>query len=108
MAECIFCQIAEHKTHANIVLEDDEFMAFFDINPVTRGHTLVIPKKHVKDFADLTTQDAEFIKRYLVFIEKVRQELLKRFKPDRGIRVSFNTEKLILVQHLHAHLIPVY
>jgi len=108
MSECIFCQIANHQQHANVVLEDNEFIAFLDINPVSRGHTLVIPKKHIKDFPELVEQDAEFIKRYLQFIEKTRKELLKRFKPDRGIRISWNTEKLIIVHHVHCHLIPVY
>jgi histidine triad (HIT) family protein len=44
--KCIFCDIAKHKSPANIVYEDDEIMAFWDIHPVAPVHIIIIPKMH--------------------------------------------------------------
>ena len=47
---CLFCKIAHHEIPSSIVYEDEHYLAFLDINPVTRGHTLIIPKAHFDDF----------------------------------------------------------
>ncbi len=108
MNTCIFCKIAKHEISSKIVLEDDNFLAFYDINPISKGHTLVIPKNHIKDFSQLVKKDARFIQNYLQFIERVRQKLLQELKPKRGIKITWNTEGLLEVHHLHCHLVPVY
>ena len=46
--DCVFCKIVNKEIHANIVYEDDNFLAFLDIHPQSPGHTLVIPKKHYR------------------------------------------------------------
>jgi len=46
---CVFCAIASHRMHAEIVYEDNLTMAFMDINPASTGHTLVIPKRHFRN-----------------------------------------------------------
>ena len=104
---CIFCKIATHKIPSEPVLENDKFIAIYDINPVSKGHTLVIPKKHIKDFFALPNQDANFIKEYLDFIAQVTKILQGKYSP-KGIRISWNTYGLLEVNHIHAHLIPVY
>ncbi len=48
MTDCIFCKIASHTVPAYVVYEDDDFIAFLDIFPVSRGHVQVIPKKHYR------------------------------------------------------------
>ena len=48
MAECVFCQIVAGKSPKHVVYEDQDFVAFLDINPINRGHTLVVPKKHFR------------------------------------------------------------
>jgi len=48
MQECVFCQIVAGKSSKYLVYEDDLFMAILDINPINKGHTLVIPKKHYR------------------------------------------------------------
>ena len=106
MSQCIFCKIGKKEIPAQIVLESKDFIAFYDINPVSKGHTLVVPKKHIKDFSELVTEEADFIKKYLEFIEEVRQVLKEKYNP-RGIRVTFNTDGLIEIHHVHCHLIPV-
>ena len=53
MEDCIFCKIINKEIPSNIVYEDDEILAFKDINPVTPIHILVIPKKHIKSLLEL-------------------------------------------------------
>ncbi|MDR3557902.1 MAG: HIT domain-containing protein [Candidatus Pacebacteria bacterium] len=48
MKDCIFCKIVKKEIPAYIVYEDDDFVAFLDINPQSPGHTLIIPKKHYR------------------------------------------------------------
>ena len=51
--DCIFCKIAKKEIKTNIVYEDDNFIAFLDVNPRAEGHTLIIPKKHYKTLLDM-------------------------------------------------------
>ena len=51
--DCIFCDIVEGRAPADVVFEDEETLAFMDINPANPGHTLVIPKRHVRDIYEL-------------------------------------------------------
>ena len=106
--DCIFCKIANKEIPTKPVLENNDFIAFYDINPISKGHTLVIPKKHIKDFTELSKQDAQFIKTYLEFIEQVRQKLKEYYPKTRGIKVNWNTDGLLEVFHVHCHLVPVY
>ena len=105
--DCIFCKIANHELESKIVLENDDFLAFYDIRPVSQGHTLVVTKKHIDDFGHLVQEDADYLKRYLNFIEDVRRKIKKQHQP-KGIKVTFNTDGLIEVWHVHCHLVPVY
>ena len=89
------------------MLENDKFIAIYDINPISKGHTLVFPKKHIKDFFALPSQDANSIKEYLDFITQVTKILKEKYSP-KGIRISWNTYDLLEVNHIHAHLVPVY
>jgi|UniRef100_A0A7C3YP79 histidine triad (HIT) family protein len=96
---CPFCAIVAGEEKAWKVYEDEKNVSFLDIYPVTEGHTLVIPKKHIIWFHDLTPEDAGPFFR-AVWITS--QKLKKVFAVDyislliRGTRIP----------HLHAHLIP--
>ena len=105
--DCIFCQIANHKLKGKIINENEQFVAFYDIKPMSQGHTLVIPKQHIDDFNHLVQQESTFMKKYLEFINQTKNKLAEQYHPQ-GVRILFNTDKLIEVWHLHAHLIPVY
>ncbi|MDH4098310.1 MAG: HIT domain-containing protein, partial [Nitrospira sp.] len=61
MSDCLFCKIVEKKIPAKIVHEDDQTLAFDDINPQAPVHTLVIPKKHVVSVQDYGPQDQSLI-----------------------------------------------
>lgn len=54
--ECVFCRVVDGTVESSRVYEDDEVLAFMDIQPVTDGHLLVIPKRHAPDLADLDEQ----------------------------------------------------
>ena len=101
--ECIFCKIIKGEIPCNKVLENDKFLAFHDINPVTKVHILVIPKNHVANIAHLTDEKAAYVEGILPFIKEVAKEA--GLSAD-GYRVVFNTGAKAgqSVFHLHAHI----
>ena len=102
--ECIFCKIIKGEIPCNKVLENDKFLAFHDINPVTKVHILVIPKNHVANIAHLTDEKAAYVEGILPFIKEVAKEA--GLSAD-GYRVVFNTGAKAgqSVFHLHAHIL---
>ena len=102
--ECIFCKIIKGEIPCNKVLENDKFLAFHDINPVTKVHILVIPKNHVANIAHLTEEKAAYVEGILPFIKDVAKEA--GLSAD-GYRVVFNTGAKAgpSVFHLHAHIL---
>ena len=56
--DCVFCEIVAKKIPAEIIAENDNFIAFLDANPITEGHTLIIPKKHFVNIMDLPSDMA--------------------------------------------------
>ncbi len=107
MKDCVFCKIAAKTLPANIVYESDRVIAFLDINPVSKGHTLVIPKDHVTDFSELVTNSSVDVGKFFKEVENVRKVIKGKYRP-KGIRIDINTDGLIEVPHLHVHLVPVY
>ena len=84
--------------------ESAEAVAVFDGYPLTEGHTLVIPKRHVGSFFELTMEDQSAILR---FVNEVRMELLHRFQPDSfNLGLNDGPEAGQTVGHCHLHLIP--
>jgi histidine triad (HIT) family protein len=59
MTDCVFCEIVAGRLPAHVVHEDDRVLAFLDIHPLTPGHTLIIPKRHVPFLADLDQETAD-------------------------------------------------
>ncbi|HEY3946259.1 MAG TPA: HIT domain-containing protein, partial [Solirubrobacteraceae bacterium] len=56
-SDCIFCKIVSGEVPATIIREDERTVAFMDINPATRGHTLVVPRRHVRDLLEIGHED---------------------------------------------------
>ncbi len=103
MPDCLFCQIVEGKIPAKKVYEDDDVVAFDDIQPQAPVHVLVIPKKHVATLNDLSPQDdAVAGKLFRVAAQLAKQ----RGIADRGWRatVNVNRDAHQLVFHVHLHL----
>ncbi|WP_182200140.1 HIT family protein [Paraliobacillus salinarum] len=104
--DCIFCKIINGDIPSAKVYEDDDVFAFLDISQVTKGHTLVIPKTHVKDIYETPEQIAS---KLFARIPKIANAIEKAFQPE-GINILSNTGEAAgqSVFHLHIHLIPRY
>lgn len=102
--DCVFCQIIEGELPAHKVYEDDKMIAFLDVNPVSKGHTLVVPKEHVEDIRG--AQGMDFLHEGLV---KVSNAVDRAFDPE-GINIAQNTGEAAgqEVFHLHFHVTPIY
>lgn len=106
MDKCIFCEIASHNIPADVVSENDDVMAFADINPATKGHILVIPKKHSVNLFDI--DDALFAKvlQLAKRIAKIMPELLG----CSGVNLFHSAGEVAWqeVMHFHLHIVPRY
>lgn len=104
MSDCIFCKIVSNEAPANKIYEDDEFVAFYDINPVAKIHVLVIPKKHIETYMDVTEDDLPLMGRLHGVIQKVAEQL---GIADAGFRVINNcrADGGQVVYHIHYHIL---
>lgn len=103
--DCVFCKIIDGEIPSYKIYEDENVFAFLDITQGTKGHTLVIPKKHVKNIFELEAGDAEKI---FSVIPHIARALKKTFNPI-GLNILNNNDKpLQSVFHFHIHLIPRY
>ncbi|QLY40468.1 HIT family protein [Hujiaoplasma nucleasis] len=102
---CIFCKIIEGEIPSYKVYEDEYIMAFLDISQVTKGHTLIVPKKHVKNIFEMDEDVSNII---FKSVPKLANAIKKSFKPI-GLNIISNNEKpLQSVDHFHIHLVPRY
>lgn len=101
---CLFCQIVEGKVPAKVAYQDDQVLAFHDINPQAAVHLLVIPKRHVTSLLDLTEQDDALVGN----VVRRGKELAKQHGlGERGFRLVFNAgdDAGYSVYHIHLHVI---
>ncbi len=103
MSDCIFCKIVEGKIPSAKVYEDDDILAFKDINPARPVHVLVIPKKHITSLASVAAVDTPVLGKLLA---KANEIAVAQGSPD-GFRVIINTGRVGQqeVPHLHAHIV---
>lgn len=103
---CIFCDIIDHKIPSSVVYEDDHTLAILDISQVTRGHTIVMPKKHC---ANILEADEETVQQVTMTAKKVAA-LLAEKTGCAGINLLNNCGEAAgqTVNHLHVHVIPRY
>lgn len=102
--DCLFCKIADGSMEAEIVHEEEDVLAFRDINPQAPTHILVIPRKHVASVDELADDDASLVGRlYLAARDLARDEGIA----DDGYRLVMNTGKGAgqSVFHIHLHLL---
>ena len=100
---CIFCKIANKEIPANVVYEDDKFIAFKDINPKAPIHLLIVPKKHIQSLNHLELKDKEFIGELILVAQKIAREQ----KVSNGYKLIFNVGRGggQVISHLHLHLL---
>ena len=100
MTSCPFCTLDQ----SSIVLVNDHAVAIYDVFPVTLGHSLIIPKRHVESFFETTKEEQAAM---LDLLDEMRWVLLKELTPD-GFNIGINDGAAAgqTVMHLHIHLIP--
>jgi histidine triad (HIT) family protein len=104
MQDCIFCKIVSGEIPSDNIYEDDQVVAFLDIRPVSRGHALVVPKKHS---ADLLEADDEVLAASMARVKKIARAITKAIGAA-GFNLHVNTGSAAgqVVFHLHFHIIP--
>ncbi|MFQ3308501.1 MAG: histidine triad (HIT) family protein [Candidatus Nanohaloarchaea archaeon] len=102
--DCIFCQIIDGELPGHKVYEDDKVVAFLDAHPVSKGHTLVVPKEHVDDIHE--AENMSYMWKPLV---KVSNAVKEKFGAE-GVNIAQNNGEKAgqEVFHLHFHVTPIY
>lgn len=104
MDNCLFCKIGKSDIPSKIIYEDETVLAFLDINPNTNGHTLIIPKKHIKDIDDI---DENTYLHIFKIAKQIKKKLIEKLNCD-GIQLIQNNGDCQEIKHYHLHLIPFY
>ncbi|MEQ1910173.1 MAG: histidine triad nucleotide-binding protein [Vicinamibacterales bacterium] len=101
---CLFCKIINREIPASIVYEDDQLLAFNDINPQAPTHVLVVPKKHIATLNDLQEGDATLVG---TLVRRGAAIAKERGIDTVGYRTVFNTNRDAgqTVLHIHLHVI---
>ena len=101
-SECIFCQLE----HSRITIENDLGVVIYDNYPVSKGHALIIPQRHISSISEATTPE---VIAFFSLIDETKKMLVDRFKPN-GFNIGINDGVSAgqTVMHLHIHVIPRY
>ena len=104
--DCLFCKIVKGEIPAAKIYEDENVLAFLDVNPDSKGHTLVIPKQHAQDIFDI---EKESLQKVFIAAKIIAQKLKDSLRAD-GINLMQANGKAAnqVVMHFHLHLIPRY
>lgn len=102
--KCIFCKIIEKSIPSKILFENDKNLAFLDIFPVSKGHTIVIPKNHYKNLEEIPNNA---LSELFEIVKKVSILIHKKLKVD-GYNILQNNFRAAgqVVNHYHVHIIP--
>jgi len=102
--DCIFCKIAEQEVPANIIYEDDQVVAFDDLEPQAPEHKLIIPRVHLETCNELTEEHDQLIGHMALTAKKIASNLGIE---DDGYRLVMNCQKGAgqSVFHIHMHLL---
>jgi histidine triad (HIT) family protein len=99
---CLFCDIVSGDTEAEVVYESDTTVAFLDIRPVFKGHTLVVPRTHVETLADLADDLVQPLFKDVKLLSRAVPEAVEA----QGSFVAMNNKISQSVPHLHVHVVP--
>jgi len=104
MEDCIFCKLTTGKIPSYKVYEDDHVLAFLDIKPRAKGHTVVIPKVHAENLLDLNDELLPFL---VLGIKRVIGRIEEKLHPE-GYNVGLNHNEAggQEISHLHVHIFP--
>lgn len=102
---CVFCAVVAGDAPAVRIFEDDQYLAFLDIRPFTRGHTLVVPKQH---YVDMTDTPAPTLAGMLAVGQRIAQAARTSGLHADGTNLAINDGKAAFqsVFHIHLHVVP--
>lgn len=103
---CIFCKIANGEIPSRTIYEDDDFRVIMDLAPVTKGHSLILPKNHYKNIYEIADDTAAKV---LPLAKKMVALMTEKLGAD-GFNIAQNNNEVAgqTVFHFHVHLIPRY
>lgn len=102
--DCLFCKIINGEIPSYTIYEDDIVKVFLDVNPVSNGHMLIIPKKHTLDLESIEIDELTYIMKIAKNLKKLLEEKLN----IDGLIVTQNNGNVQQIKHYHLHLIPSY
>jgi len=111
--ECVFCKIAKREITADVLFEDDDIIAFYDVHPMTPVHVLVIPKKHVESVNAFEDSDAALVGKMVLTAKRLAMSLripgiaTKITVGEKGYKLLIRTGEHggQEVPHVHLHLL---
>jgi histidine triad (HIT) family protein len=104
--DCIFCKVLEGEIPSEKVYEDDHALGVMDINPWTRGHAVVFPKRHARNLHEIEDEELEHV---AVAAKRLAGKMRATLEPD-GLNLLQSNEPAAwqTIFHLHVHVIPRY
>jgi len=102
--DCVFCQIVDKKIASETIYEDDDLVAFHDINPQAPSHILIVPRKHITNLSAIEDEDTPLLGKLLVVARDIAKE---NHLGEKGFRIALNEGKEggQTIFHLHMHLL---
>ena len=103
---CVFCEIINGNIPSSKVYEDDDVLAILDLSQTTKGHTLVMPKKHYQNILEIPQDE---LAKLFVKVQKIAKRVTTNLGAN-GFNILVNTNEVAgqSVMHLHVHIIPRY
>ena len=102
--DCLFCQIVDGEIPSHTVYEDDDVYAFLDVNPLAKGHTLVIPRAHHARLRDLPEADAAAVGAAIAKVSPAVEDAVDA--PASSVAYNNGPEAGQEIDHVHAHVVP--
>lgn len=104
MHDCLFCKIIRRELPAEIIYEDEHTLAFLDIHPVSKGHTLVVPKEHATNIFDISAESWSHVAESV----RILASHIETGVAASGINLMMNNRENAgqVIDHPHVHLIP--
>ncbi|MFA6536827.1 MAG: HIT family protein [Patescibacteria group bacterium] len=101
---CLFCKIINNEIPSTKIFENDQVVAFLDINPCNSGHVLVVPREHCENLLDISAKNLQEV---TAVLPKIAQAVLKSLNYE-GFNLSVNNGAVAgqVVPHLHFHIVP--
>ena len=104
--DCIFCKIIKGDIPSYTIYEDDIVKVFLDVNPMSPGHMLIIPKKH---FENILEVDAQTLAHVMQVTQNLAKQIVEKLNA-KGLNILTNTNEVAgqTVHHFHVHILPRY